>query len=174
MGRSPSHTADQTLPETSTPPACAGSRGRGGVADGAAKKIEHSGVRKGPSMGQGWTTGQEAEAWLCPFPVLCPWAEKTIAVKMYRMVLGASTVHGLLEPRLGGSGGSEGRKLASNDSWGREGPDLGTPLTQLLSLCSHPRAGLQVHPTPQLAHLCNEERGSHLKDCYDSCQVSGF
>lgn len=62
------------------------------------------GHRGGPGVGQGRVAGLEAKAWLCPFPGACPLAGKTRAVKMCRVVLGASTVHALSGPSLGGSG----------------------------------------------------------------------
>ena len=104
------------------------------MADGAAKSRRLWGGREGAlEWGRAGWRGRRPKPGSTPSPVVCPWAEKTIAVKIYRVVLGASTVHALSDPRLGGSGDSEGGKLAPSDSWGRD----------------RARFGHQLDPTPE-------------------------
>ena len=94
------------------------------------------------------------------------------------MVLGAGTVFGSSDPRLGSSGGySEDAKLVPGDSWVRTEPGVGTNLTQLPSLCS-PRTGAELQASDQLYTPASppfQWRGvSYLQYSYNRHQASGF
>lgn len=162
MGGSPSPSAGQTPPETSTPPDFDGCRGRG------------SGLRGRLNAGGGGVSegalewGRAGNTSLAPpLPHGVSLAGKHHSYYIDPVVLGAGSVLGSSDPRLGGSGGnSEDGKLAPSDSWVRTEPGMGTSLTQL-SASDLPapmlNCRLATSSTPRLPHLSIGEESLTLR-----------
>lgn len=148
------------------------------MAHGTAKSRRLWGGREGAlEWGRAGWRGRRPKPGATPSPVVRPWAGVTIAVKIYRAVLGAGTVYALSDPGLGGSGDSEGGKLAPGDSCGRDRARFGhqhDPPPEPLLSAPGLYGSLVAWSTPQLPHLSSGEKGSHLEHCYDSHQVSGL